>query len=62
MHRVAIDPDYANAVLTKDRSPVKGIRFTARTLANLGTQVSVREGVSESTQGGGEAARKRDID
>jgi len=58
MHRVATDPDYANAVLTKDRSPVKGIRFTARTLANLGTQVSVREGVSQKVQSGEQSSQE----
>jgi hypothetical protein len=52
MHKIATDPEYANKVLTKDRSPVKGIRITASTLANLGSQVSARNDVSDKVQGG----------
>ena len=50
MHRIATDPDYANKVLTKNRSPKFGIRFTASTLANLGSQDWVRNDVSKDQQ------------
>jgi hypothetical protein len=61
MHKVATNPDYADKVLTKDRSPKGGIRLTASTLANLGAQATTRADVSKKVQQQGGTAG-RDID
>ena len=58
MHKIATDPDYANKVLTKDRSPLTPLRFTSSTLANLGSQVGVRNDVSKQVQGGDKTRRR----